>query len=148
MPTGNAHDPLILTRYFYGEDVTLGVFELPSGRVIYTCEDGWHDNAVGLSCIPDGLYRVVPRRYNKGGYDAWEITGVPGRTTILFHKGNKADDVTGCVVVGTMVTALAPRVLGVYPSAPAFAEMHRQLDGRAEWWLRVMPFGSLRGTGG
>lgn len=147
MPAGSQHDPLLLTRFFYGSDFTLGVLELPSGRSIYTVEDGWHGNAVGLSCIPDGLYRCTPRPFYRGNYPAWEVRDVPGRTTILFHKANTALDVTGCIAVGEQIRAFGDTV-GVARSAQAFAEMHRQLDGLPDWWVRVMPFGSLPGTGG
>ena len=139
-------EPVVLTRFYYGDTVTLGALELPDRAVLYTCEDGWHENQRMISCIPDGLYRVVPRRFNKGGYMAWEITDVPGRSQILFHKGNKAADVTGCVVVGTELFAIAPGVLGVANSAIALAEMRRQLGALAEWSLRVMPLGTLPGT--
>lgn len=146
MPLGSKYDPLTLTRFFYGPDTTLGLLELKNGRILYALEDPWLNNQPNLSCIPDGLYRCVPRRYYRGGYDAWEITGVPGRDLILFHKGNKADDVTGCIVVGTRIVALSAGVLGVYPSAPAFEEMHRQLGELPEWWVRILPFGQMAGA--
>lgn len=141
-------DPLPLTRFYYADNVTLGALTLPNRRVVYTCEDGWHSNVADLSCIPDGLYRVVPRRYNKGGYAAWEITGVPGRSLILFHKGNKADDVRGCIVPGVSLWAIREGLLGVASSGVAFKEMHRQLDPFSEWWVYIRPMSGLTGTGG
>lgn len=140
-------EPLLLTRFYYGESVTLGALELPDHRVVYTCEDGWHGNQRMVSCIPDGIYAVVPRRFYKGGYAAWEIAGVPDRSQILIHKGNQAGDVTGCIVVGTELWAVAPGVLGVSSSAAAFAELHRQLDGLGAWRLRILPLAGLPGTG-
>lgn len=146
MATGSENDPLRLTRFYYADDVTLGVLELPNRRVIYTCEDGWHGNQRMISCIPDGLYRCTPRRFFRGNYMAWEITHVPDRTQILFHKGNKAGDVTGCIVVGTELWAIQPGVLGVAASGIAFIEMHRQLDVLGDWWVRIAPLSPLRGT--
>lgn len=67
---------------------------------ILTVERPWLDNAVGESCIPEGLYECRPRRYSKGGYEAVEICDVPGRTHILFHRGNWPSEVRGCILVG------------------------------------------------
>lgn len=132
-----------LTRIFYGAAVTLGLLRW-RGEMVYTVEDAWADNRRMESCIPDGTYRVVPRRFNRGGYDAWEITGVPGRTTILIHRGNRAADVTGCVIVGTELGVLAGD-LAVLQSAAAFAQLARDFAGR-EFTLDIRPEPPLRGT--
>jgi len=50
--------------------------------------------------IPAGVYECKKRRYNKGGYDTFEIAGVVGHDLLLFHKGNKETDSLGCVIVG------------------------------------------------
>lgn len=108
---------------------------LPSGFRLWTAEQPWAGNAVGRSCIPDGTYRCRPRRYFAGGYDAIEVVDVPGRTNILFHRGNKPSDVRGCIVPGVKTGALAGEwaVLG---SAEAFAALMVELGGR-EWSLTI-----------
>ena len=37
--------------------------------------------------IPAGLYDCRSSYFHRGGYDAYEITGVAGHTRLLFHKG-------------------------------------------------------------
>ncbi len=90
---------IFLERFAYS---TMGTF----GRLImegfgcFTVERPWLDNIPRESCIPEGAYRIAPRRFNRGGYDAFEILDVPGRSLILFHRGNTMNDVIGCVALG------------------------------------------------
>lgn len=88
-----------LLRFAYTPHGTFGRIVLPNGRELYTVEDPPNENRVGQSCIPEGRYRCVPRRFNRGGYDAVHITGVPGRSLCLFHVANTTHDVSGCVGV-------------------------------------------------
>lgn len=78
---------------------THGFYKIDDVRY-FTVEQDWEDNTPWVSCIPAGHYFVDPDRYNKGGYDALEVQGVPGRSQILFHRGNVMDDVVGCIAVG------------------------------------------------
>lgn len=63
-------------------------------------DDGIPGNEKGLSCIPAGTYTCKRSWYHKGRYETLEVTGVPGRDRILFHTGNSAKDVQGCIAVG------------------------------------------------
>lgn len=65
-----------------------------------TAEDDWLDNKPSVSCIAPGQYVCRRTMYLKGGYETFEITGVPGRSRILFHSGNTEEDVEGCVLLG------------------------------------------------
>lgn len=106
-----------------------------AGKTIYTCERPWRDNRVGDSSIPGGTYRVVPRRYNKGGYPAFEVTGVSGRNLILIHRGNVPTDIEGCILVGFS--------LGVYRGQLAVLQSKSALDyllaycGEEPWQLVI-----------
>ena len=83
-------------------DTEQGVF----GRLIvpdFTCltvERPWLDNAPNVSCIPAGVYGMNLGMYNKGGYPAYELEGVPKRTLIKIHRANVSSDVQGCIGVG------------------------------------------------
>lgn len=135
---------LELRRWHYGSGWTLGMLRWGLDSHLYTCEDGWHDNKPMLSCIPDGDYAVKPRFFHRGKYDAFEILAVPGRDSILIHRGNTAADVTGCVVVGTEIGALAnqPAVLN---SSVAWLIFFPAFQGR-EFKLSIRPEPPLRGT--
>jgi hypothetical protein len=91
---------IVVERFAYTPVGTFGRLYLPSGAILFTCEDPDRDNAKGMSCIPEGEYLCVPRKYNKGGYDAYHITGVLNRDLCLIHKGNSDEDVEGCIAVG------------------------------------------------
>jgi hypothetical protein len=51
---------LTLTRYLHLPDRTIGVFNLPSGKEVYTLELPYKDNKRRVSCIPTGEYVVRP----------------------------------------------------------------------------------------
>jgi hypothetical protein len=121
---------LSLERYAYHDDVTLGRFRI-DGVVFYTVERPWLGNAQRISCIPIGTYRCSPRRFVRGGYDAIEIRNVPGRAHILFHIGNRATDVEGCIAVCSSIRC----GVGEH-SAEAWAAFYDAF-GRREFELRI-----------
>jgi hypothetical protein len=84
------------------ENTSDGVFGLlKAGTYTFvTVEDDWKDNAKGQSCIPAGTYRLRRTVFHKHGYEAFEVTGVPGRTRILIHPANTEEDIEGCIGVG------------------------------------------------
>lgn len=110
---------LVLTRY-YTPSATFGQFSTPDGITLYTVERPWLNNAPGISCIPERIYVCEPRRFFRGGYDAIEVTNVPGRTYILFHIANLPRDVLGCIGVGSRLGALG-QDWAVLDSRNAFA---------------------------
>lgn len=73
-----------------------------------TLERPWVDNKVRVSCIPAGEYEI--RRCSESpdyGFrpspkfgDTFQVMKVPGRSLILFHKGNTIRDSQGCILVG------------------------------------------------
>ncbi len=98
---------------FYHDKVTFGklTFEwLPELPVIYTIEPAWHENKPLISCIPQGLYNVVPHN-TKIKPNTFRLLNIPGRTGILIHEGNYACEVMigksmhkvdteGCILIG------------------------------------------------
>jgi hypothetical protein len=74
--------------------------------VFYTCEEEQQDNKPNISCIPAGRYVCARARYNKGGYETFEITGVPGRSKVLAHVGNTEEDTAGCILIGKGIGVL------------------------------------------
>jgi hypothetical protein len=72
------------------------------------------------ACIPAGTYtcvRVDSPRFR----DTFEVKGVPGRSFILLHKGNLADDSRGCILVGEQFDPVKG-AQGITASADGFAE--------------------------
>ncbi len=97
----------ILRRRRSGEQGTLGVLDVPGLPPIHVMEPPWRGNRRNRSCIPAGLYEVVPHlspRHRR----CLLVTQVPGRSHILFHAGNLGGDVergwhthtSGCLLPG------------------------------------------------
>ncbi len=116
-------------------DGTFGV--LMEGEVPFalTVERPWLQNRRNVSCIPPGRY-VCRRTLSPRFGETFEVTGVPGRSHILFHKGNTAADSSGCIVVGERFGELGgtPAVLS---SARAFGAFMGRLGGRDEFTLLI-----------
>ena len=71
----------------------------------YGIERPWRDNAPSVSCIPSGLYVLIP--YNSSKYpDVWAFYGGTvgvergERTRCLIHSANYAHQVQGCLGLG------------------------------------------------
>ncbi len=78
---------------------TLGYFECPDGVTYPSLELPWKDNAVGVSCIPVGLYKMVLHVSPKFGRCYW-LQDVPNRSEILIHPANFVGQLRGCMAPG------------------------------------------------
>ena len=90
---------LIIRRAVTGAQGTFGMIVYNDLPFALTLEREWLGNATGISCIPHGTYKCKRIDSPKFG-NTFEITNVPGRTHILFHKGNLDDDSHGCILIG------------------------------------------------
>lgn len=97
---------VILHRYDESNQGTFG-YLLFDGQFLHTGELPWNDNKPNASCIPTGIYNVRVRVSPKYGR-VYHVTGVNGRSYILFHHGNycgsKAEGyrshTAGCILLG------------------------------------------------
>lgn len=96
-----------LTRT-YSPKQTTGKLTTDTGFTCLTLELPWKGNSAKLSCIPEGVYKVVPRQSPKYGQHL-HVTDVNARSFILIHWGNYAGsanpktglpDILGCILVG------------------------------------------------
>lgn len=90
---------VVLERFCYSGQGVFGELYIPGAEVLATVERPWLGNKREVSCIPNGEYICRPRRYNRGGYDAYEVTNVKDRTHILFHRGNFVRNSKGCILI-------------------------------------------------
>jgi hypothetical protein len=93
-----------ITRFALLPDRTLGK-AVYGEHVFWTIEKPWKDNQPFISCIPEGYYRLGRRNSPRFGPNDWEVLEVPNRTHILLHVANTADDVVGCIGLGSSVWA-------------------------------------------
>jgi len=90
---------ITLTRFYNGEDCTLGALSNDKGLLCYMLENPWLDNEPFKSCIPEGTYPFKSYTSDKFPY-TWEIYDVKGRSGILVHPGNYVKDTEGCLLPG------------------------------------------------
>ncbi len=86
--------------------------------------------------VPPGRYVCYRNTYRAGGYETYEISGVPGHSHILFHKGNVEDDSEGCILLGQRF-GLVRGCPGVLESAIAHGVFMRLMHDRSSFDLRV-----------
>jgi hypothetical protein len=90
---------LTLKRIATGDKGTFGVLIFNGIPFAVTLEPEWADNQKNISCIPAGEYLCEEHNSPHFGF-TYQITNVPDRTHILFHKGNFTHNTKGCVLVG------------------------------------------------
>ena len=109
-----------LIRVSKAQTGTYGVLLQGAIPFAVTLERPWLDNQVGVSCIPSGTYTCKRVHSPKFG-TTFEVCDVPGRSEILFHKGNIDDDSHGCILVGESFNQVLGKP-GITSSAQGFAE--------------------------
>ena len=100
---------------------TFGVLALMPTPFALTLERPWKDNQSSVSAIPAGTYtckRVQSPRFG----DTFQVLNVPGRSHILFHKGNTIADTEGCILIGEEFS-----VDGIASSSRGYTEFRTML---------------------
>lgn len=101
-----------------------------------TSEPPWFDNEPNVSCIPAGDYkcnRVSSPRFG----NTFEVLDVPGRTHILFHKGNFKSDTRGCFLIGEQFEAVGVNDCAVLSSKKGFDEFLKRTENVDSFNIRV-----------
>jgi len=92
-----------LNRVSEKEGQTLGYFTLYDGlEKLFDCvtlELPWLANTTNVSCIPKGVYKVMPR-YSPKYKNHFILEDVRDRKYILIHSGNFNTDTRGCILLG------------------------------------------------
>jgi len=131
---------LKLVRLEEAEDGTFGALLIGGHVFCVTMEPPDLDNQKNISNIPPGKYtckRIDSPKYG----DTFEITDVPGRSHVLFHKGNVLSHTKGCVLLARKWGVL--RVKGVeyrsvLNSGMTFSEFMQKMDGIDECELEII----------
>ena len=116
-------------------DGTFGVLIDEDVPFAVTVERRWLDNKKGESCIPPGVY-VCKRITSPKFGNTFQVTAVPGRSEILFHKGNIIDNTHGCIIIGEQFEPLGNKT-AVIASGKGFGEFLQRLSGINEFNLCV-----------
>lgn len=87
---------LLLIRR-YGSEGTNGALFYNEKQVCSTIELPWKQNALRISCIPEGRYELRKRYSQRYGLHL-HVLHVPGRSLILLHAANDAKrELKGCI---------------------------------------------------
>lgn len=116
---------IYLDRFKSNEDGTFGGLIMDGEQLCFTVErpaTGDHP------CIPTGVYDVIPHNSPKHP-NTWEVTNVPGRTAILIHPANTANQLLGCIAPGDALGKING-IPGVLNSQDTFAMLKERLPSR------------------
>ena len=115
---------------------TFGVLVNGENAFALTLEQPWRENETDISCIPAGRY--LCRRVDSPHFgNTFEITEVPERSHVLFHKGNTLADTKGCVMVGEKFDGTWEHsFLG--ESKLGYDQFMAMMAEESEFWLTVM----------
>jgi len=94
---------LLLIRDTFSKNSVIGELFLNGERMCDTLENPWIDNQRGISCIPEGKYKVrlrLARESASRDYLHLLVKDVPNRDWILVHRGNFPSETQGCLLVG------------------------------------------------
>ena len=126
---------MILKRIALTKYGTFGVLLYSGIPFAVTLEREWNGNQRNISCIPAGIYtckRITSPTFG----ETFEVTDVPGRSHILFHKGNLQDDSHGCILVGEQYGDLRGNP-GVLASRKGFSEFLKKLTDTELFQLNI-----------
>ena len=116
---------------------TFGVLLINGMPIGVTGEQDWEDNKKEISCIPTGQYWCKRVDTPKHG-DTFEVTGVLGRSAILFHKGNlPLEHSQGCILVAEQFESLKGKQ-AVLASAKGYGEFMDKLKGEDNFILNII----------
>lgn len=122
-----------LIRVGSTEKGTFGVLRYDGIPFAVTVERPWHDNHADISSIPAGTY-LCKRVHSPRFGHTFEVTNVPGRENILFHKGNSVLDTKGCILIGESFVEMSR----IADSSGGYAEFLAILGKDAEFRLRIV----------
>lgn len=114
---------------------TFGVLRYEQVPFALTLERPWEDNETYISCIPAGRYTCRRVRSMRFG-DTYEVCNVPGRSHVLFHKGNYISDTQGCILVGEEFSGTWDRPF-IASSERGFLEFRKLLNDIPEFELVI-----------
>ncbi len=127
---------LLIRRVTTGDKGTKGVLIFENDPFALSLEREWLGNQSNISCIPQGKY--ICKRVNSPRFgNTFEVTNVPGRTHILFHKGNLDHHSHGCILVGEEFGRLGDDT-GILNSKSGYGEFMALMSDVDEFELKII----------
>jgi len=94
---------LLVRRLYLKDTYTIGQLFVNGIYICDTLEDKVRpegEKIIGETAIPAGTYEVILNRSPKFKRDLPRLIDVPNFTGVLIHRGNRARDTAGCILVG------------------------------------------------
>ncbi|HVY75340.1 MAG TPA: DUF5675 family protein [Puia sp.] len=105
--------------------------------VVYTIELPWKDNRAGVSCIPEGRYRLSKKWDLKFGCHLL-VMNVPQRSAILVHPANDALlELKGCIAPVSVITGEGKGLRSRVAHEELISLVYGALDRRESVFLTV-----------
>ena len=127
----------ILIKRTYYPDGTNGELSVDGEPRCYSIELPWKDNQHGISCIPEGRYKLTEHQSDHLGRTLL-INDVPNRDACLIHGANNAMlELKGCIAP---VTALTGHGLGAKSQlqlVPLLDEAYGAIGKGEDVWLTI-----------
>lgn len=131
-------------RRNYLDNCTLGKLSFDGVHLCYTVEKPWLSNEKFKSCVPPGVYDIIPiKKHHKFG-NCWYLSnknlGVSLnsdtiRTEIFIHIANYPHNVVGCIGPGL---TLHPEKWGVGRSTNAMNHLRSILKDDINWKIEII----------
>lgn len=129
---------LLLTRFIFNEECTIGQLEIAGRFECWTLEDVVREVKIyGKTAIPAGAYKIIINRSNRFKRDLPLLLNVPNFEGIRIHSGNTAGHTEGCILVG--------QIKGQYSIARSraafnqlFAKMKRAFDRKETIQIKII----------
>lgn len=131
-------------RRAYLDNCCIGKMSLDGIPLCYTVERPWLSNKWSISCVPHGIYDLIPiKNHYKYGY-CWYLSnkslGVSlnddtQRTGILIHTANFPNQVKGCIAPGMF---MHPTKWGVMNSEDAMNHLRKILKDDIKWSIEII----------
>lgn len=123
-----------VTRKEFTNSSTIGEMSIDGEFFCYTLEDVKREVKVyGETCIPYGRYKVIVNMSNRFKCLMPLVLDVPQFEGIRIHKGNKAIDTHGCILVG-----LTKDKDFIGMSKIAFEKLMKRLEGQNSIYLTIV----------
>jgi len=121
---------------------TFGQLEF-GNEALYTVEQEWKNNEKYVSCVPEGIYTMVPH----AGKGPWAIVSEPlgvthweeptsRRFSCLIHSANRASELQGCIAPGRFLGVVGDQ-WAVTHSAQAIRRMIEYFNLEEPWELEI-----------
>jgi hypothetical protein len=116
---------------------TIGVLRLDKQVFAFTLEPPDYENQINKSSIPAQQY--ICERFNASRFgETFQVTKVPGRTSILFHAGNVVGHTQGCIILGERVGDLGHHKRALLNSGKTFERFMEKLEDHGEFHLTII----------